>query len=218
MDMTEISQNATKAIADAVELRKELRRLIQEKAESNKDKAEILELLEEYADDDDRNHVENHLSYHLENLLEDFSAEAIKDKNGLEKAFSLLDEKSRRRILAKLLEEGKDKEFEILRYVSFFFNDIQQLDDRSTQRVLREASQEDIVYALLDAEFKTRRKIFLNCSKRISEILLQEIENADDADEEKITESKEAIIKIMADLKNKGDILWPYTDTSDIYY
>ncbi|MBR4374105.1 MAG: hypothetical protein IKP49_07075 [Treponema sp.] len=218
MDMTELSQNATKAIADAVQMRAEIRKLIEEKAESNKDKAEILEFMEDYATDDDRNHVEDHLSYHLENLLEEFSALAIKDKAGLGKAFSLLDEKSRRHVLAKLLEEGRDKEFEILRYISFFFNDIQQLDDRSTQRVLREATQDDLVYALKTSEFKTRRKIFLNCSKRCSEELLKEIENTIDADDEKVTNAKEKIIQIMAKLKENGEILWPYNDKGDFYY
>lgn len=218
MDMTELSQNATKAIADAVQTREELRKLIEEKAESNKDKAEIIEFMEDYAADGDKNHVEDSFGYHLENILEEFSAITIKDKNGIGKAFSLLDEKSRRHVLAKLLEEGRDKEFEILRYMAFFFNDIQQLDDRSIQRILREISDETLVYALKDSEFKTKRKIFRNCSKRCAEELLKEIENTIDADEKKIMNAKETIIKAMATLKENGDILWPDNYASDFYY
>ena len=93
---------------------------------------------------------------------------------------------------------------------SFFpvnFDIILKLDDRSIQRVLREADSQEIARALKGENDALKDRIFSNMSKRAADMLKEDIEYMGPIPRSDARESQEKIINIIRILEETGEIV-----------
>ena len=76
------------------------------------------------------------------------------------------------------------------------FNDLSQLDNRLTQKLLREIDNVDLCYALKGADSKLKDKIFFNMSERAVALLKEDMNNIDILKDEDIKEAQNRILSI----------------------
>lgn len=91
----------------------------------------------------------------------------------------------------------------------FTFMDIPKLDDRSTQKMLREIEMDELATALKDSPEKVREKILRNMSKDAREQLVHDIAELGDVEQESIERWQDYIVGIIRTLEKKGEITIP---------
>jgi flagellar motor switch protein FliG len=86
------------------------------------------------------------------------------------------------------------------------FDIINELDDRSLQKILREVSTINLAMALKNVNEETKEKVFKNMSKRASIMLKEDIEILNQVSDKDINLSKKKIIEIIKRLNRYGEI------------
>jgi flagellar motor switch protein FliG len=113
-------------------------------------------------------------------------------------------------VYASIVEENEKillkKPFEINITNFDIINDFQ---DRSLQRVFREISPTNLAIALKGTNEKTMEKVFKNVSKRIVEIIKEEMEITNNIGNEYVMESRKKVIEIIKQLHRTGEIVLP---------
>lgn len=89
----------------------------------------------------------------------------------------------------------------------FCFEDFQYLDDRTIQKVLRDADQQVLAKALRGASTKVQKKIFRNMSKREANMLKEDMEWMGPVRTQDVEAAQASLVKIVFELSNKGEIL-----------
>ncbi len=89
----------------------------------------------------------------------------------------------------------------------FVFEDITLLDDKSTQTVLKEVDQTDIIIALKGASEAVKAKIFDNLSKRQVETISEELSFLGPMKASVVRQAHQKIISIIRKLDEEGMIL-----------
>jgi flagellar motor switch protein FliG len=87
------------------------------------------------------------------------------------------------------------------------FDIINDLDDRCLQRIFREISPTNLAIALKGTNEKTKEKVFKNVSKRIVEVIKEEMEITNNAGNEYVMESRKKVIEIIKQLHRTGEIV-----------
>ncbi|MBO8176527.1 flagellar motor switch protein FliG [Aeribacillus pallidus] len=89
----------------------------------------------------------------------------------------------------------------------FVFEDIVTLDNRSIQRVIRDADNEDLKLALKVASDEVKEIIFRNMSKRMVETFKEEMEYMGPVRLRDVEEAQSRIVAIIRRLEDAGEII-----------
>ena len=91
----------------------------------------------------------------------------------------------------------------------FIFEDLEQLDDRSLQMLLRSISQRLLASALSDADPVLLQKIMRNLSRRSAEMLREEIFARDPVSADEIDAARSEVVATAQRLEGGGTIILP---------
>ena len=105
------------------------------------------------------------------------------------------------------LEELDAEMAEEIKNRMFIFDDIALLDDRATQKWLREVETEEIAKALRGAMAEAQDKVYRNMSKRAVQLLKEEMEAMGPVRRGDVEENQQKIASIIRKLENQGEIV-----------
>jgi flagellar motor switch protein FliG len=149
--------------------------------------------------------VERVLEKKLSNLVtEDFTAvggiQAIVD------ILNSVDRGTEKFIMDTLEIEDADLAEEIRKRM-FVFEDILQLDNRSIQRFLREIDNSQLALALKGATEEVQSIIYNNMSKRLSEMIKEDLEFMGPVRLKDVEEAQQKIVNVIRKLEDAGEII-----------
>ncbi len=121
-----------------------------------------------------------------------------------------------RQILEALAEQDSQLADEVRRYM-FVFDDIELLDDRAMQRVIRELDAKDMALALRPATEALRLKFFQNMSQRAAEMLREEMGLAGQVRMKAVEEAQQRIIDSIKRLEDSDEITINRGGTEDAF-
>jgi flagellar motor switch protein FliG len=109
-------------------------------------------------------------------------------------------------ILEKI--EGQNEGLaESIRELMLVFDDLENIDDRGIQLILKELSTEDLSLALKTASEGLKQKIFKNMSQRAVQILKEEMETRGPVKVSDVEKAQQNIVKIARKLDEEGKII-----------
>ena len=145
----------------------------------------------------------------LKEQLEATGAVEGKQLGGVEVVASIFNQMDRS-LEADLLgriEEQDPELAERIRNLMFTFEDLAQLDDRSTQILLKEVSSEDISVALKGASDVMKEKIFANMSERAAAMLREDLEAMGPVRLSDVEKAQVKIAMVAKKLEGEGKIV-----------
>lgn len=149
--------------------------------------------------------VERILEKNLSSLVnEDFTA-----AGGVQAIVNILntvDRGTEKYIMETLEIEDTDLAEEIRKRM-FVFEDILSLDNRSIQRFLRDVENNQLAIALKGATEEVQKTIFSNMSKRLSEMIKEDIEFMGPVRLKDVEEAQQKIVNIIRKLEDAGEIV-----------
>ena len=149
--------------------------------------------------------VERILEKNLSSLVtEDFTA-----AGGVQAIVNILntvDRGTEKYIMETLEIEDTDLAEEIRKRM-FVFEDILSLDNRSIQRFLRDVENNQLAIALKGATEEVQKVIFSNMSKRLSEMIREDIEFMGPVRLKDVEEAQQKIVNIIRKLEDAGEIV-----------
>lgn len=89
----------------------------------------------------------------------------------------------------------------------FVFEDINKIDDRGIQLLLREVQSESLIVALKGASAELREKVFKNMSQRAAEMLRDDLEAKGPVRVSEVEAEQKEILKIVRRLSDEGQIV-----------
>lgn len=96
---------------------------------------------------------------------------------------------------------------EQIRKRMFIFDDIITLDSRSIQRVIREVENGDWALALKSANEEVQKSVFSNMSKRLSEMIKEDMEYMGPVRLRDVEEAQQKIVNLIRKLEDAGEIV-----------
>lgn len=111
-----------------------------------------------------------------------------------------------------IMEELDIKDAELsdeIRKRMFVFEDIVGLDNRSIQRMTREVDNSQWAIALKGASEEVKETIFTNMSKRLAEMIKEDIEFMGPVRLRDIEEAQQNIVNVIRRLEEEGEIITP---------
>ncbi len=149
--------------------------------------------------------VERILEKNLSSLVtEDFTA-----AGGVQAIVNILntvDRGTEKYIMETLEIEDTDLAEEIRKRM-FVFEDILSLDNRSIQRFLRDVENNQLAIALKGATDEVQKVIYSNMSKRLSEMIREDIEFMGPVRLKDVEEAQQKIVNIIRKLEDAGEIV-----------
>ncbi|NLP36003.1 MAG: flagellar motor switch protein FliG [Clostridiales bacterium] len=94
-----------------------------------------------------------------------------------------------------------------IRRKMFVFEDILSLDDKSIQRVLREVDNNELAVALKGANEEVQTVIFNNLSKRLSTMIMEDMEYMGPVRMKDVEEAQQKIVNIIRKLEDSSEII-----------
>ena len=88
----------------------------------------------------------------------------------------------------------------------FVFEDIQGLDDRSIQLVLRSVDAKELAVALKGVDAKVRNKVMKNMSERAAANLAEEIQLLGPIKLKTVEEAQAGIVRVIRTLEEAGQL------------
>ncbi len=107
----------------------------------------------------------------------------------------------------KKIEEQNNVLAESIRQLMFVFDDIEKVDDKGIQMILKEVSTEDLSLALKTASDSLRKKIFKNMSQRAGQILKEDMETRGPVKVSDVESAQQNIVKVTRKLEEEGKIV-----------
>lgn len=89
----------------------------------------------------------------------------------------------------------------------FVFEDILTLDNRSIQRFLREVDNNQLAIALKGTNDEVKNKIFANMSKRMAEMVKEDMEFMGPVRLKDVEEAQQKIVNVIRKLEDAGEIV-----------
>ncbi len=89
----------------------------------------------------------------------------------------------------------------------FTFDDLDKIDDRGIQAVLKEVQSESLIVALKGASPELREKVFRNMSSRAAETLREDLESRGPVRLSEVEAEQKEILKIVRRLVDEGQIV-----------
>lgn len=145
----------------------------------------------------------------LEKKLSSFIGQDVSAVGGIGAVVEMLNNSDRateKAILEGLGEDDPELVEEIKKRM-FVFEDITLLDDRSTQRVLREVEIPDLALALKGVDETIKDKIFSNMPKRAAAMLKDELEFMGPVRAKDVEDAQQKVVNVIRQLEESGDII-----------
>ena len=92
-------------------------------------------------------------------------------------------------------------------HYAFSFDIITEMDDRATQKMLRELDNEDVAKALKGADEAIQEKIFQNMSRRAAAMLREDMEFMGPVRESDVYEAQRKVLDVIRQLEETGEIV-----------
>jgi len=149
--------------------------------------------------------VERILEKNLSSLVtEDFTA-----AGGVQAIVNILNSVDRgtEKYIMETLEVEDTELAEEIRKRMFVFEDILTLDNRSIQRFLRDVENNQLAIALKGATEEVQKVIYANMSKRLAEIIKEDIEFMGPVRLKDVEEAQQKIVNIIRKLEDAGEIV-----------
>lgn len=105
------------------------------------------------------------------------------------------------------LESVEPNLAEEIKQLMFLFEDIQLVDDRGIQRILREVDKRDLAIALKVTDKELKKKIFGNMSDRAQELLKEELVYTGPVRQREIEAAQMRIVEIVKQLVETGEVV-----------
>ncbi|BCX81642.1 flagellar motor switch protein FliG [Methylomarinovum caldicuralii] len=138
------------------------------------------------------------------------SGKSMKSSNigGIERAAEILN-MTESAVEAQIIDQMEEKAPDLAQLIQdkmFVFDDLDKLDDRSMQTLLREVSTDTLLLALRGADEALKEKIFSNMSRRAAEMLRDDLEAAPPAKLSEVEAAQKEILQIARRLADAGEI------------
>lgn len=149
--------------------------------------------------------VERILEKNLSSIVtEDFTA-----AGGIQAIVNILNSVDRgtEKYIMETLEIEDNDLAEEIRKRMFIFEDIITLDNRSIQRFLRDVENNQLAIALKGATEEVQKIIYSNMSKRLAEMIKEDIEFMGPVRLKDVEESQQKIVNIIRKLEDAGEIV-----------
>lgn len=145
----------------------------------------------------------------LEKKLSSLVTEDYTATGGLQAIVDILNSVDRgtEKFIMETLEIEDADLAEEIRKRMFVFEDILQLDNRSIQRFLREVDNNQLAVALKGATEEVQNLIYSNMSKRLSEMIREDIEFMGPVRLKDVEEAQQKIVNIIRKLEDSGEII-----------
>jgi flagellar motor switch protein FliG len=89
----------------------------------------------------------------------------------------------------------------------FTFDDLDKLDDKGFQLILKEVQSESLILALKGAKPEMREKVFKNMSSRAAETLREDLESRGPVRVSEVEAEQKELLKIVRRLSDEGQIV-----------
>ncbi len=116
-------------------------------------------------------------------------------------------ERSTEQSILEKIEGENEALAESIRELMLVFDDLDKIDDRGIQLILKELSTEDLSMALKTASNVLKEKIFKNMSQRAVQILKEEMETRGPVKVSDVEASQQNIVRIARKLDEEGKIM-----------
>ncbi len=147
----------------------------------------------------------------LESKFSNILAQDFTTTGGIQSVVDILntvDRGTEKHIMEEL--DFRDAELsEEIRKRMFVFEDIISLDSRSIQRIVREIENSQWATALKGASEEVKELIFSNMSKRLAEMIKEDIEFMGPVRIRDIEDSQQGIVNVIRKLEEDGEIITP---------
>lgn len=130
---------------------------------------------------------------------------------GIQNAVDILNSADRgtEKYIMERLERIDTELSEEIRKRMFVFEDIITLDNKSIQRVIREINNSQWAIALKGASEEVKQAVFSNMSKRLVEMINEDIEFMGPVRLRDIEEAQQGIVNVIRKLEEDGEIIIP---------
>ncbi|NLN42430.1 MAG: flagellar motor switch protein FliG [Clostridiales bacterium] len=145
----------------------------------------------------------------LENKLASMVTSDFTSAGGIETIVDILlsvDRGTEKHIMESL-EMRDDELAEEIKKRMFVFEDIVKLDNRSVQRFLREVDNNDLTLALKSTSEEVANVIFSNMSKRLQEMIKEDMEFMGPVRLRDVEEAQQRIVNVIRRLEDAGEIV-----------
>ena len=128
---------------------------------------------------------------------------------GVDKVVDILNstDRSTEKHIMETLEIDDPELADEIRKKMFVFEDILLLDDRSIQRVLRDVDNNELALALKGANEEVQNAIFNNLSKRLAEMIKEDMEVMGPVRMKDVEEAQQKIVNIIRKLEDSGELV-----------
>lgn len=149
--------------------------------------------------------VERGLESRLANMLGQ-SFESIGGVSSVAEVLNLIDRTTEKGIMDGL--DSEDPELvESIRRLMFVFDDVNMVDDKGIQSVLKEVENEELSLALKTASEELKEKIFKNMSSRAAEMIQEDMEFMGPVRVADVEAAQQRIVDIVRRLEDSGEII-----------
>ncbi|PCJ63433.1 MAG: flagellar motor switch protein FliG [Planctomycetota bacterium] len=145
----------------------------------------------------------------LEIRLSAIVSQDLESSGGIESVSSILnlaDRTTEKGILENLEEEDPELVEEIRRLM-FVFEDIQLVDDKGMQSVVKEIEQDDLALALKSASEELKNKIFNSMSERASDGIKESMDFMGPVKVADVETAQQKIVDVVRRLEESGDLI-----------
>ncbi len=145
----------------------------------------------------------------LESRLSDIVSQTFEKAGGVETVAEILNlaDRATEKAILEQLEESDPELVEEIRKLMFVFEDINLVDDRGIQTVLKEVDNADLALALKTASDELKEKIFRNMSERAAAMIKDEMEFMGPVKLSDVEMAQQKIVDIVRRLDDAGEIV-----------
>ncbi|MGI9012760.1 MAG: flagellar motor switch protein FliG [Phycisphaerales bacterium] len=149
--------------------------------------------------------VESGLETRLSSLLSQ-STDKVGGVPSVAEVLNLCDRATEKAIMEGI--EAEDPELvEQIRRLMFVFEDINMVNDKGIQAVLKEVDNDELALALKTASDNLKNKVFSNMSARASELIQEEMEYMGPVRVSDVEAAQQRIVDIVRRLEDAGEII-----------
>lgn len=145
----------------------------------------------------------------LERKLSSVMTQDYTQAGGIESVVEVLHnvDRATEKTIIETLETQDPELAEEIKKRLFVFDDIIHLDDRSIQRVIREVEQKDLTMSLKVAGDEVKERLFNNMSKRMSQLIQEEMDYMGPVRLRDVEEAQQKIVNVIRNLEESGEII-----------
>ena len=145
----------------------------------------------------------------LESKLANLVNEDYTQIGGVDQVVEILNSTDRgtEKHIMEILEIEDPELADEIRKKMFVFEDILLLDNKAIQRVLRDVDNNDLELALKGTNEEVQNTIFANLSKRLAEMIKEDMEFMGPVRMKDVEEAQQKIVNIIRKLEDSGEII-----------